>query len=228
MKSEVQRLRENIASEKAEGPTIVISVKASDANESLGRVKEVLQHIANVATNGAWPNDEEWNQRLPSWFTAPFQGTTVDEVLANENLWDYGSWLDATPPAPSAEIDDILSDAADAKQEIVDLKLQLLLDAEALRQDLEALRDEVAEVIDEARATTEAQHDEAGENASLALADLRSNEDDFYFVRRMKAVDADAKGKARAFAHSVKHFGLVHMFNRVGNAPRADLGLNRY
>jgi hypothetical protein len=96
MKSEVERLRENIACERPEGPTVVIWAKADDAQGSLSRVKEVLQQIAESATDkDSWPNDDEWTQRLPSWFTEPFKGRSIDEVLANENLWDYGSWLDA-------------------------------------------------------------------------------------------------------------------------------------
>lgn len=96
MKSEVDRLREEIACESPEGPTVVISAKAADPKASLSRVKEVLEQIADErAKNECWPNDDEWKQRLPSWFIAPFEGRTIVEVLANKDLWDYGSWLDA-------------------------------------------------------------------------------------------------------------------------------------
>lgn len=95
MKTEYQRVKEGVASEKFDGPSIVITVRASNADECLGCVKEVIELIAEESSKGTWPNDDEWSERLPSWFTSPFQGRTIEEVLEDESLWDYGSWLDA-------------------------------------------------------------------------------------------------------------------------------------
>ena len=95
MKAESQRLREKVALGEFGGPKIVISAQASESNDSLGRVKEVLQQIIDCSSNDHWPSDEEWTARLPQWFTSTFEGRTIEAVLADENLWDYGSWLDA-------------------------------------------------------------------------------------------------------------------------------------
>ena len=95
MKTEFQRVKESVSSEKLEGPSIVITGKASNADECLHRVKEVIELIAEQSSNGTWPNDDEWSARLPSWFTDPFKGRTIEQVLEDKTLWDCGSWLDA-------------------------------------------------------------------------------------------------------------------------------------
>lgn len=95
MKTEFQRMKEGVSSEKCDAPSIVITCKAPNADESLRRVKEVIELIAGESANGTWPNDDVWSSRLPAWFTDPFQERTLEQVLADNTLWDYGSWLDA-------------------------------------------------------------------------------------------------------------------------------------
>ncbi len=73
----------------------MITGKASNADECLRRIKEIVELIAEESSNGTGPNDDEWTARLPSWFTAPFQGRTIEQVLEDKTLWNYGSWLDA-------------------------------------------------------------------------------------------------------------------------------------
>jgi hypothetical protein len=88
-------MKEGVSSEKCDGPLIVISAKACNADECLQHVKEVIELIAEQSANDTWPTDDEWSSRLPSWFTAPFHERTLEQVLADKTLWDYGSWLDA-------------------------------------------------------------------------------------------------------------------------------------
>ena len=72
-----------------------MTAKCADATTSLSRVKEVMRLIATASDSGLWPSDDEWLQGLPAWFTGPFQGRTIEQVLQDDSLWDYGSWLDA-------------------------------------------------------------------------------------------------------------------------------------
>lgn len=95
MKTELQRVKEGVSSETFDGPSIVLVGKASNAGECLRRVKEVIELIAEESSNGTWPSDDEWSARLPCWFTGPFRGRTIEQVLEDKSLWDYGSWLDA-------------------------------------------------------------------------------------------------------------------------------------
>jgi hypothetical protein len=95
LKTEFQRMKEDASNEKYDGPSIVIIAKASNGSECLRRVKEVIELIAEESANGTWPTDDVWSSRLPSWFTDPFHERTLEQVLADKTLWDYGSWLDA-------------------------------------------------------------------------------------------------------------------------------------
>lgn len=95
MSNETQRMSELNLGDRIESPSILVSAKAVHTAECLGKVKEVLKLIAAESINGTWPNDDEWLDQLPSWFTQPFQDRTIEQVLADESLWDYGSWLDA-------------------------------------------------------------------------------------------------------------------------------------
>ncbi len=42
-----------------------------------------------------WPQERRWRQLLPTWFLACFDNRSLDEILADESLWHFGSWLDA-------------------------------------------------------------------------------------------------------------------------------------
>lgn len=95
MTSESKRLFDAECHDTPEGPSIVVRAQCVDAAQSLQRVKEVLMHIAGTAADESWPSDAEWTRRLPSWFTEPFRGRPIEQVLKDDTLWDYGSWLDA-------------------------------------------------------------------------------------------------------------------------------------
>jgi hypothetical protein len=95
MNNEHQRIDAELFGERLRGPSIVVIAKSADASASLSRVKEVMRLIAAASDSGSWPSDEEWLQILPLWFTEPFQGRTIEQVLQDDTLWDYGSWLDA-------------------------------------------------------------------------------------------------------------------------------------
>jgi hypothetical protein len=93
MSDELHRLHTNGLEDEPVGPLIGVVVSASDAAASLERVKEVIRLVA--ASASIWPTDDEWLQALPAWFIEPFGGRTIEEVLGDDTLWDFGSWLDA-------------------------------------------------------------------------------------------------------------------------------------
>src|SRR5687767_1090233 len=67
---------------------------AGTIDDVLARVRGVMRLVA-AGQAGAWPTDEDWRRDLPSWFLQSFEGHTLADILANPELWDFGSWLDA-------------------------------------------------------------------------------------------------------------------------------------
>jgi hypothetical protein len=93
---EIRRLEENISGERA--PPVEIRLFArveADGSESLSRLRDVMRLLAECRGRGTWPEDSWWKSRLPRWFLDPFQGRTIEDVMQNPDLWDFGSWLDA-------------------------------------------------------------------------------------------------------------------------------------
>ena len=67
---------------------------SGDASGGLRRVREVMVLVARARAS-EWPGDEQWRERLPAWFLESFAGYTLEDILENPDLWDFGSWLDA-------------------------------------------------------------------------------------------------------------------------------------
>lgn len=95
MSGELQRINADGIGEKLVDPIVKVVASALDTAASLDRVKEVMRLIAAEADSGTWSTDEEWLRKLPAWFTKPFQSRTIEDVLKDDALWDFGSWLDA-------------------------------------------------------------------------------------------------------------------------------------
>lgn len=93
--TELQRILDDEACEGPSVPLVVLAGEASDAKRSLERIKEVLALVARASASDTWPTDEEWAEQLPEWFVGPLKGRSLDEVLKDQSLWDYGSWIDA-------------------------------------------------------------------------------------------------------------------------------------
>ncbi len=93
--SEKQRVEQLTNSEPS--PPVEVRLHAQthdDPVRSLSRVREVMAIVAEQHDAGAWPDDEWWKIRLPNWFVGPFEGRTINEVMKDPTLWDFGSWLD--------------------------------------------------------------------------------------------------------------------------------------
>jgi hypothetical protein len=93
--TELRRVLSNVGAETPPPVTVQIVVECRSAPvERLDCVRAVMALIAEQ-TSDAWPSDKEWLEKLPAWFTEPFQRRTLKEVMASTALWTFGSWLDA-------------------------------------------------------------------------------------------------------------------------------------
>jgi len=93
---EAERIKHNVRGEKPPSLEVRIRARATGASrECLARVREVMEIVAKQREREDWPKDSWWRHHLPSWFLDPFRGRSMEDVLANPELWDFGSWLDA-------------------------------------------------------------------------------------------------------------------------------------
>lgn len=83
-----------IQAEPAPPVRLTIGFTSSDSALVLDRVRSVMRQVAE-AQSRSWPNDDQWLTSLPGWLSRGFEGHPLSEILANSNLWDFGSWLDA-------------------------------------------------------------------------------------------------------------------------------------
>lgn len=65
-----------------------------NSEETLEKVKQVMLVVAN-ARDKEWPDDGHWEKALPEWFVNTFKGHSLEEIMADPNLWTFGSWIDA-------------------------------------------------------------------------------------------------------------------------------------
>lgn len=72
----------------------VVGRCAAGAADCLERVKEVMRIVA-AQPQDSWPQEVRWRQLLPTWFVAFFENRSLEEILADESLWHFESWLDA-------------------------------------------------------------------------------------------------------------------------------------
>jgi hypothetical protein len=94
--SEAHRIEHNVHCEPAPRVEIRVLCKSgSNPEVQLAHVRDVMRIVAQQRAKSQWPADEWWRSALPSWFLQPFEGRTMEQVLENPNLWDFGSWLDA-------------------------------------------------------------------------------------------------------------------------------------
>lgn len=77
-------------------PTEVRLVARADGDPgpSLNRVREIMRTVAEQRAQ-VWPDDKWWEAHLPQWFVEPFRDRTMESILRDPEIWDFGSWLDA-------------------------------------------------------------------------------------------------------------------------------------
>lgn len=94
--SELERIRINTQGEPS--PPVQVRLRCSTDGEPhavLTRVREVMELIASERMAEPWPDDSCWRGRLPGWFLHSFAGHSIEDMLQDASLWDFGSWLDA-------------------------------------------------------------------------------------------------------------------------------------
>jgi hypothetical protein len=92
-KHEIDRIDINVSGEKPPPTWVKLVGKSPDPKFCLENIRAVQRIVAQAKTVN-WPNDEWWRSSLPKWFVESFN-KSIDEIMANEELWDFGSWIDA-------------------------------------------------------------------------------------------------------------------------------------
>jgi len=92
--TEIERIQSGFFDEEPPAVGTQLKVKSYQGITSFEQTCEVMEVIASQDVD-MWPSDEQWSKLLPDWFIQTFQDHTVEELQANKNLWDYGSWLDS-------------------------------------------------------------------------------------------------------------------------------------
>jgi hypothetical protein len=89
------RIQEHTKGEVPPPVRLALRFAAPTGSEQiLQRAREVMRAVADAQT-ARWWNDDEWKRILPAWFLATFEGHSDADLVANPDLWDFGSWLDA-------------------------------------------------------------------------------------------------------------------------------------
>ncbi len=93
--TETYRVNEYLKGELPPPVGVRVEVFPTDKTKPyLDRTREVMAIIASQEVTD-WPSDERWLEMLSSWFLGSFEEHTFEEIVANEELWTFGSWLDA-------------------------------------------------------------------------------------------------------------------------------------
>jgi hypothetical protein len=95
MVEQSERIERNTSGEAP--PAVALQLRFTSPTSPeyvLERTRHVMRLVA-VVGKAAWPTDEEWRRNLPEWFLRTFEGHSVDQLMTDTNLWDFGSWLDA-------------------------------------------------------------------------------------------------------------------------------------
>ncbi len=94
MLTESERVDKLTAGEAPPPVWVRVVGQGGDPVVTLERVKEVMRLVVQEREEG-WPGDDWWRSNLPPWFLQSFEGHTEEELLRDDSLWDFGSWLDA-------------------------------------------------------------------------------------------------------------------------------------
>lgn len=92
--TENKRIVNNTHGELPDNSYIMYRVSADNTEILLRKVIEVMVCISRYEEDN-WLSDEEWDIVLPIWFTSGVKQRDYKSIIDNEELWDYGSWIDA-------------------------------------------------------------------------------------------------------------------------------------
>ncbi len=91
---EIDRIESNVSGEKPSGITVTMLLSTSNPTETLDKVVSVLIVVLSALRSEVWPEDSWWQKHLPEWFMESFNHS-LEEIVKDESLWDFGSWVDA-------------------------------------------------------------------------------------------------------------------------------------
>jgi len=91
---EIERIENNVLGEKPSGVIVTMSFSTSKPRETLEKIISVLMVILSALKENVWPEDTWWKDNLPEWFVESFDHS-LEEIMRDESLWDFGSWVDA-------------------------------------------------------------------------------------------------------------------------------------
>ena len=90
---EQERIVRFVAGENAPQVQLVYSIESQDHEALLRRITSVMEVVLSEQAKKQ-ESDSWWEKNLPDWFVATF-GHTTEELLADQTLWHFGSWIDA-------------------------------------------------------------------------------------------------------------------------------------
>lgn len=73
---------------------LAITIAFSLSNKSIEKLQGLMKGIIEMGTYKN-QDDEVWEKKLPKWFVLKTKDISRDRLLANNQLWDFGSWIDA-------------------------------------------------------------------------------------------------------------------------------------
>ncbi len=92
---EIERISEYVADERPKTEYVRIEFDCECFVDTIVRIKSVLLVSIAASKERKWPEEDDWwIESLPDWFVKSFDHS-VDELMANESLWHFGSWTDA-------------------------------------------------------------------------------------------------------------------------------------
>ncbi len=75
---------------------LAITIKPGIPENSLSKLLDVMKAIIEIEVEKIEnENDALWEKQLPDWFVSKTKNTSQDELLINDQLWSFGSWVDA-------------------------------------------------------------------------------------------------------------------------------------
>lgn len=90
--NELERLKKNNENSIPE-TGLEITIEPGLSKKSLDKLSEFMECIIKIEKL-IHQSDDTWEKSLPIWFVTKAKKISMDEVFANSQLWDFGSWID--------------------------------------------------------------------------------------------------------------------------------------
>jgi len=91
--NELNRI-ENLNVKGLPGTGIAIKITPSLSESAFEKLREIFKSIIKIEEQ-SHSDDMFWEQNLPQWFVNKTKDVSKEELLNNNQLWHFGSWIDA-------------------------------------------------------------------------------------------------------------------------------------